>query len=247
VARIAAALRSANAQRTPAFERSLYRGGAVRHVLAAAAGGQVAHAASATWLPGAPWTTHISVLDADGNAASLTCSTGCGSGVVVPGTGVHLNNMLGETDLHVGSLRQVPGMRQTSMMAPSLVLARGGEVELVLGSSGSARIRSAIVQVVAAALDLGLPLREAVELPRVHPEGDVLDCEGGIPPATLAALEAAGERLVRWPGRNIYFGGAQVVSHTPAGFAAAGDPRRGGAGIVVAAGRGRVGSGRRIV
>jgi gamma-glutamyltranspeptidase / glutathione hydrolase len=233
VARIAAALRSANAQRTPAFERSLYRGGAVRHVLAAAASGQVAHAASATWPPAAPWTTHISVLDADGNAASLTCSTGCGSGVVVPGTGVHLNNMLGETDLHVGSLRQVPGMRQTSMMAPSLVLAPGGGVELVLGSSGSARIRSAIVQVVAAALDLGLPLREAVELPRVHPEDDVLDCEGGIPPETLAALEAAGERLVRWPGRNIYFGGAQVVSHTRAGFAAAGDPRRGGAGIVV--------------
>ena len=86
-----------------------------------------------------------------------------------------------------------------------------------------------------AALDLGLPLQEAVELPRVHPEGDLLDCEGGIPAGTLDALEAAGERLVRWPGRNIYFGGAQVVSRTPAGFAAAGDPRRGGAGIVVGA------------
>ena len=84
-----------------------------------------------------------------------------------------------------------------------------------------------------AALDLGLPLQEAVELPRVHPEGDLLDCEGGIPAETLDALEAAGERLVRWPGRNIYFGGAQVVAHTRAGFAAAGDPRRGGAGIVV--------------
>ncbi len=232
VARVAAALRSANAQRTPAFERALYRGGAVRRVLAAAHSGQVAHAASATWRSGAPWTTQISVLDADGNAASLTCSTGCGSGVVVPGTGVHLNNMLGETDLHVGSLRQAPGMRLTSMMAPSLVV-RDGRVELVLGSSGSARIRSAIVQVVVAALDLGLPLHEAVDLPRVHPEGDALDCEGGMPAATLDALEAAGERLVRWPGRNIYFGGAQVVARTRDGFAAAGDPRRGGAGIVV--------------
>jgi gamma-glutamyltranspeptidase / glutathione hydrolase len=232
LARIASALRSANAQRTPAFERSLYRGGAVRHVLAAAASGQVAHAASATWPCGTPWTTHISALDADGNAASLTCSTGCGSGVVVPATGVHLNNMLGETDLHVGSLRQTPGMRLTSMMAPSLVLG-DGRVELVLGSSGSARIRSAIVQVVVAALDLGLPLQAAVELPRVHPEGGVLDCEGGIPAETLDALEAAGDQLVRWPDRNIYFGGAQVVSHTREGLAAAGDPRRGGAGIVV--------------
>jgi gamma-glutamyltranspeptidase/glutathione hydrolase len=232
VARVAAALRSANAQRTPAFERALYRGGAARRVLAAAASGQVAHAAGATWPSRSPWTTHISVLDAHGNAASLTCSTGCGSGVVVPGTGVHLNNMLGETDLNVASLRLAPGMRLTSMMAPSLVLGNAG-VELVAGSSGSARIRSAIVQVVVAALDLELPLKEAVELPRVHPEGDLLDCEGGIPAATLDALEAAGEQLVRWPGRNIYFGGAQVVSHTPAGLAAAGDPRRGGVGIVV--------------
>jgi gamma-glutamyltranspeptidase/glutathione hydrolase len=123
-------------------------------------------------------------------------------------------------------------MRLTSMMAPSLVL-RDGRVELVVGSSGSARIRSAIVQVVVAALDLGLPLQEAVELARVHPEGDVLDCEGGFPEATLAALEAAGEQVVRWPGRNIYFGGAQVVARREHGFEAAGDPRRGGAGIVV--------------
>jgi len=232
VSRIAAALRSANAQRTPAFERALYRGGAVRRVLAAAADGQVAPAASATWPTGSPWTTQISVLDADGNAASLTCSTGCGSGVVVPGTGVHLNNMLGETDLAVSSLQLAPGMRLTSMMAPSLVL-RDGLVELVVGSSGSARIRSAIVQVVVAALDLGLPVHEAVELARLHPEGDVLDCEGGFPATTLDALEAAGEQVVRWPGRNIYFGGAHVVARTPAGFAAAGDPRRGGVGIVV--------------
>ena len=169
------------------------------------------------------------MLDADGNAASLTCSTGCGSGVVVPGTGVHLNNMLGETDLNVASLELAPGMRLTSMMAPSLVLGEGG-VELVLGSSGSARIRSAIVQVVVAALDLGLPLQEAVELPRVHPEGDVLDCEGGIPAETLDALEASGEQVVRWPGRNIYFGGAQVVARTRDGLRRCGRsaPRRHG-------------------
>jgi gamma-glutamyltranspeptidase/glutathione hydrolase len=172
------------------------------------------------------------VLDAEGNAAALTCSTGCGSGVMVPGTGVHLNNMLGETDLNVASLALRPGMRLTSMMAPSLVLGEHG-VELSLGSSGSARIRSAIVQVVVAALDLGLPLQEAVELARVHPEGEVLDCEGGFPSETLDALEAAGERIVRWPGRNIYFGGAQVAARTRTGFSAAGDPRRGGAGIVV--------------
>ena len=129
----------------------------------------------------------------------------------------------------VAAQKLIPGMRLTSMMAPSLVL-RDGRVELVLGSSGSARIRSAIVQVVVAAIDLGLPLQEAVELARVHPEDAVLDCEGGFPPETLDALEAAGEPVVRWPGRNIYFGGAQVVARTAEGFAAAGDPRRGGVG-----------------
>jgi gamma-glutamyltranspeptidase/glutathione hydrolase len=232
VARVAGALRSASSQRTPAFERALYRGGAVRRVLAAAAGGQMARATNVILPPRSPWTTQISVLDADGNAASLTCSTGCGSGVVVPGTGVHLNNMLGETDLNVASLALAPGMRLTSMMAPSLVLDGGG-VELVVGSSGSARIRSAIVQVVVAALDHGLPVKEAVELARVHPEGELLDCEGGIPEQTLDALEAAGQQVVRWPGRNIYFGGAQVVARTADGFAAAGDPRRGGVGLVV--------------
>ena len=85
----------------------------------------------------------------------------------------------------------------------------------------------------------------------MHPEGDLLDCEGGIPAETLDALEAAGEQVVRWPGRNIYFGGAQVVARTRAGFAAAGDPRRGGVGIVVArhsnAPEDEVGSGRRTV
>ena len=93
-------------------------------------------------------TTHISTLDADGNAASVTCSNGTGSGVMAPGTGVHLNNMLGEEDLNpLGFHRLSPGTRVTSMMAPTIVL-RDGEVELSLGSAGSNRLRSAILQVV---------------------------------------------------------------------------------------------------
>ena len=78
-----------------------------------------------------------------------------------------------------------------------------------------------------------MPLQEAVELARVHPEGDLLDCEGGIPARRWTRSRQPGEQVVRWPGRNIYFGGAQVVARTRDGFAAAGDPRRGGAGLVV--------------
>ncbi len=90
-------------------------------------------------------TTHISVVDARGDAASLSASLGSGSGVVVPGTGIHLNNMLGEADL-AGDAK--PGERLTSMMAPSVVL-RDGRPRLVVGSAGSARLRGAILQVVA--------------------------------------------------------------------------------------------------
>jgi gamma-glutamyltranspeptidase/glutathione hydrolase len=100
-------------------------------------------------------TTHISVLDADGWACSVTCTNGEGSGQVVPGTGMHLNNMLGEQDLNpYGFFTYPPGRRLPSMMAPTLVL-RDGEPELVLGSAGSNRIRAAILQVIVGVVDRG--------------------------------------------------------------------------------------------
>ena len=101
-------------------------------------------------------------------------------------------------------------------------------------SSGSARIRSALHRVVTALIDHDLPPREAIELPRIHPSSAGLDCEHGFPGETLVALEAAGELVVRWPDRNIYFGGTQVALSRHGLLAAAGDPRRGGHGIVVA-------------
>ena len=91
-------------------------------------------------------TTHISVMDADGACATVTCSNGSCSGVVVPGTGMHLNNMLGEQDLNpLGYHRHEPGARVPSMMAPTVAL-RDGRPEVALGSAGSNRIRSAILQ-----------------------------------------------------------------------------------------------------
>lgn len=171
-------------------------------------------------------TTHISVVDAAGNAASLSVSTGGGgSGVVVPGTGIHLNNMLGELDLMVGDPR--PGERLTSMMAPSLALASGAP-RLVLGSAGSNRLRGAIMQVTVNVLAHGLSVADAIDAPRVHLEANVLHLE---PP-----LEAGRVRyeLSRWRQRNLFFGGVSAVERLEDGaLAAAGDPRRGGAGVVV--------------
>ena len=167
----------------------------------------------------------ISVLDADGNAASLSSSLGSGSGVVVPGTGIHLNNMLGELDLAGASQ---PGERLTSMMAPSIVLADGAP-RLVLGSAGSARLRGAILQVVANVVARDMGVEAAVEAPRIHAEEGVVHCED---PAAADALEAEGRTVVRWKERNLYFGGVSAVEVRGDRASAAGDLRRGGAGIV---------------
>jgi gamma-glutamyltranspeptidase/glutathione hydrolase len=233
---LAHALRSAQAQRGAGFERALYRGGARALVLDDAL---ISASASSPGLrggepPTARGTTHVSVIDAVGGAASMTCSTGCGSGWFAGDSGVHLNNMLGEGDLALASLVLRPGDRITSMMSPTIVLGGDGHIRLVVGSSGSSRIRSAVTQVLTRALDGRLALREAVEAPRIHPEAGLLDCEGGFAAEVLDALAEAGEDVVRWPGRNLYFGGAQAVAACPDGrLEAAGDPRRGGAGTVV--------------
>ncbi|HSK15281.1 MAG TPA: gamma-glutamyltransferase, partial [Gaiellaceae bacterium] len=178
-------------------------------------------------------TTHISVVDAKGNAASLSASTGCGSGFFVPGTGIQLNNMLGEVDLYPGGRMAPPGARLTSMMAPSLVL-EDGRPRLVVGSAGSVRLRGAILHTVVNVVDHGLTVAEAIRAPRIHPEGDVLQLEGGTPPESADELEGRGYAVARWAERNLYFGGASAVAFLPGGgLEAAGDPRRGGAGVVV--------------
>lgn len=171
-------------------------------------------------------TTHISVVDGEGNAASLSASTGGGgSGVVVPGTGIHMNNMLGEYDLMVGEPR--PGTRLTSMMAPSIALA-DRTPRLVLGSAGSNRLRGAIMQIVVDVLAHGMRVDEAIEFPRAHYEEGHLHLEPG-----LEAPRGNWE-LVRWQAPNLFFGGVSAVETLPDGtLAAAGDPRRGGAGVVV--------------
>jgi gamma-glutamyltranspeptidase / glutathione hydrolase len=177
-------------------------------------------------------TTHVSVVDADGNAASLSSSTGSGSGVVVPGTGIQLNNMLGEYDLVAGG-PATPGRRLTSMMAPTVVVGKSGP-RLVVGSAGSVRLRGAIMQVTANVIANGLSVAEAIDHPRLHVEEPHVHCEGGFDPAQLERLEELGYDVVRWRRRNLYFGGTNAVEVLPDGaLAAAGDARRGGAGIVV--------------
>jgi gamma-glutamyltranspeptidase/glutathione hydrolase len=174
-------------------------------------------------------TTHVSVLDGDGRACAVTCTNGEGSGLVVPGTGIHLNNVMGEEDLSpLGFFTAPPGRRMPSMMAPTVVLGADGEVELVLGSAGSNRIRSAILQTIVGVVDHGLDARAAVEAPRLHLEGDTVYAEPGI---DLTGLDAGGRRIAPFRARNLFFGGAQAVERdrVTGRLTGAGDPRRGGA------------------
>jgi len=211
--------------------RKLYGEETLREALQRLGGG----APAADEQAGAPGTTHISVVDVRGNAASLTASTGSGSGVIVPGTGIHLNNMLGEYDLNPLGRQARPGSRLTSMMAPSLVLD-GERPRLVVGSAGSIRLRGAILQIVVNVVQHGLPVEDAIGAPRIHFDEGQVHCEGGCDQGELDRLEALGYELVRWRRRNLYFGGVSAVERLADGsLAAAGDPRRGGHGIVVRA------------
>jgi gamma-glutamyltranspeptidase/glutathione hydrolase len=239
ISRLAEVMREATRARGGSFVRELSRGGLPARLLdpanvAAAARRAAKRGPAASESLGLPSTTHVSVVDADGNVASLSASTGAGSGVIVPGTGIHLNNMLGESDLLALATTVGPGRRLASMMAPSLVL-RGDEPRLVVGSAGSARLRSAIMQTIVNVIDHGQDVREALAAPRVHLEEHLLNVEEGIDPAELDELERRGYDVARWAPGNVFFGGVSAVTVSDDGqLAAAGDPRRGGAGAVVA-------------
>jgi len=176
-------------------------------------------------------TTHISVLDAEGNAASVTTSNGEGSGYAIPGTGIAMNNMLGEADLNpLGFHQWPPNQRLSSMMAPTLVLD-AGRAELVLGSGGSNRIRTAMLQAISNLLDYQFSLPEAVAQPRVHWEAGLFHVEPPYPDDLAAQMQLPPDTELRlWQQQNMFFGGVHAVGRNRAGeFQGAGDRRRGGA------------------
>jgi gamma-glutamyltranspeptidase/glutathione hydrolase len=166
-------------------------------------------------------TTNLTVVDADGNACVLTSSLGLGSGDFLPGLDLHLNSMLGERDLVREPLR--PGQRMESMMAPTLVIDGGG-LELALGAAGGTRLRTALVGVLTAILHDGEPPAAAIERPRFHPVGNLVNAEPGVDEAFLVELQTRGRSVRRWPDRHHYFGGVSACGR----FGAGSDPRRSG-------------------
>jgi gamma-glutamyltranspeptidase/glutathione hydrolase len=194
-----------------AFAR-LDAGGGPRALLAALEDGR----------PGGSHTTNLCVVDGDGNACVLTTSLGLGSGDWLPGLDLHLNSMLGEADLVRGGL--APRGRMESMMAPSLAFD-SQTLALAIGAAGGTRLRTALVGVAAAILAEGLDPQEAVDRPRFHPAGDVVNVEPGVDETFLVELERVGRSVRRWASRHHYFGGVSAIGQT----AAAADPRRSGA------------------
>ena len=178
-------------------------------------------------------TTHVSVVDGDGGLAAMTMSNGSCSGVFAPGTGIQLNNVMGEADLHPqGFSATSPGVRIGSMMAPTVLRTADG-TRTALGSGGSERIRSALLCALTALVDRAATLGEAVAAPRLHWDRTVLQVEPGLRRDVLTRLQA--ERDVHeWARRDLNFGGVHAVSRrTDGSVDAAGDARRGGVAQVV--------------
>ena len=176
-------------------------------------------------------TTHVSTIDKDGNACSVTLSNGECSGVVLPGYGIFLNNFLGEEDINPGGFHAFkPGERLGSAMSPTLLISkRDGDI-VSMGSGGSNRIRTAIVQVVRNMLTHSLPASEAVSADRVHYEHDTLFGEATQNPQILADLAKDGVRLSSFPKQSMFFGGVHVAERRADGsFDGVGDARRSGA------------------
>jgi gamma-glutamyltranspeptidase/glutathione hydrolase len=233
LAQLVELMREQEAARAGPFARELYRGGLARRLFDDRELRTTVRGLRRRLPELQRGTTHISVVDGNGNAASLTASTGSGSGVIVPGTGIQLNNMLGEFDLAATGGIPRPGVRFTSGMAPSIVL-RDRRPRLVVGSAGSLRLRGAIMQIVVNTIAHRLGVKEAIERPRIHLDATHVHAEGGNDPAELDRLESWGYELARWRRRNLFFGGAAAVELLEDGsIAAAGDSRRGGHGVVV--------------
>ena len=178
-------------------------------------------------------TTHMSVVDAENNVASLTVSNGEGCGHFITETGIMINNMLGEEDLNPGGFHQWDqDARISSMMAPAVLQTKEGST-IALGSGGSNRIRSAILQVIVNLLDHGLPLEAAVRQPRLHLETGLLSIEPGLEETVVAELVADYPQNHLWSEQNLFFGGVHAVQHHKDLFTGTGDQRRGGVALVI--------------
>jgi gamma-glutamyltranspeptidase/glutathione hydrolase len=178
-------------------------------------------------------TTSLSVADRFGNVVCLTQSLGSpfGSGVIVPGTGLCLNNFMYWADVDpLSPNRARPGDALPMCMSPTISTVDGKPV-LALGTPGSYGIMQTQAQALIHHLDFGLPLQQAIEAPRARLwDGKKVEIEGRIPAPTIAALRGRGHDIEAFENWTMKVGGMQAIRIDPATsvFTGACDPRRDG-------------------
>ncbi|NNF68548.1 MAG: gamma-glutamyltransferase, partial [Acidimicrobiia bacterium] len=204
------------------LDEATERVGPAEHLLEAARLGEPGR------LLDSPSTIHTSAVDVNGLGCAVTVSAGYGSGLMVPGTGLWMNNSLGEIELNrAGYHAQQPGDRLISNMAPTVARHKDGTV-LAIGSPGADRITSALCCVLVNFLHIGMSLSDAIDASRVHYERF-----HGVPTVShepgLAVAAPEGLELRRFPDKSMYFGGVQAaLFSSAAGLYATADPRRAG-------------------
>ncbi|UTW46591.1 gamma-glutamyltransferase [bacterium SCSIO 12696] len=189
-----------------------------------------------------PDTTHFSVMDAQGNAVSntYTLNFSYGSGIVIPGTGILMNNEMDDFSskpgvpnafgLVGGEANSIqPTKRPLSSMTPSMIL-KDGKPFVVTGSPGGSRIISTVLQVLVNVMDHNMNMAEAIHAPRIHHQWlpDQLELEPGYSPDTIKLLKQKGQKVKK--GQTM--GSVQTIMWKDGRFYGASDPRRPDAGTV---------------
>lgn len=190
-------------------------------------------------------TTHYSVVDAEGNMVgnTYTLMFSFGSGVVIEGTGILMNNNMGNFTLRsdipdafglMGSENNLirPNRRPVSSMSPVMV-SRDGQPILMTGSPGGSKIISANMQMVLNVLEFGMNIADAAVAPRIHHQWkpDVMEIESGISPDTVTRLIDLGHSI-NFSQRSAGMGSLQTVMREDGMFFGFSDPRRPGAGAI---------------
>jgi len=177
-------------------------------------------------------TSHMNVIDTDGNVASLTISNGEGCGFIVPDCGFMLNNFLGEEDINTqGFFEFKENVRMASMMSPTIIEQLGSNNKIALGTGGSNRIKTAMFQVIWQIIAERKTLDQAINQSRFHFENGILDIENGINQEIIDELKKTYKNINLWQNRSLYFGGINAVQQGSKNLAIS-DSRRKGVGLV---------------
>ena len=182
-------------------------------------------------------TSHVSVLDKEGNAVALTESIECyfGSGVLVPEVGILMNDEMHDFDPTPGRSNSIqPRKRPMSSMAPT-ILFKDGRPSLVLGSAGGPRIISSVLQTIVNMVDFRMALQEAVAAPRFHCQGGRIVCEASIDPRTQNSLQRLGHKVQTRNAADLFFGGVHAIAfdHAHRSYTGTADPRRDGIALAI--------------